>query len=63
MNEYMQEFMLARDVEIMNINEEHNPDNMTYEVKIFCSFSNCWNLGKLLERFLRGFRRRSLIPW
>lgn len=33
MNEYMQEFMLAHDVAIMNINENPNPDNMTYEVE------------------------------
>lgn len=31
MNEYMQEFMLCHDVHIMNMQEEANPDNMTYE--------------------------------
>ena len=30
MNEYMQEFMLSYDVQVMNISEEPNPDNMSY---------------------------------
>lgn len=32
MNQYMQEFMIAHDVEIMNFNQQPNTDNMSYEV-------------------------------
>ena len=34
MNEYMQEFMLCHDVQVMNMSEEPNPDNMSYEVNL-----------------------------
>ena len=59
MNEYMQEFMLTRDFHEMNISEEPNPDNMSYEVDYFY-IQQLLALGEEIGKVSRGLPKQEL---
>ena len=52
MNEYMQEFMLSHDVHVMNVHEEPNPDNMSYEQLL--------ELGETIGKVSKGISKEQL---
>ena len=51
MNEYMQEFMICHNVNVMQIGEEPNPDNMSYEQLL--------ELGDSIGRVSKGISKEQ----